>query len=158
VVAKLFRTVPSFICVLLKNAASNSGYLLSKNINTKIYSTIILPVVLYGCDTWSLISREEHSLKVFEYIVLRKMFGSMRDEVIRETSRLHNEEFYNLYSLPNIIRLIKSRRIKWAGHVACVRNRRGAYRIFMGKPDGRRPRERPWLRWYSNIETDLQEV
>jgi hypothetical protein len=136
VVAKLFRTVPSFICDLFKNAVKNSDYLLSKNIKTKIYSTIILPVVLYGCDTWSLISREEHRLKVFEYSVLRKMFGSMRDEETRETRRLHNEEFHNLYSSP-IIRLIKSRRIKWARHVACMRNRRRAYRIFMGKPDGK---------------------
>jgi hypothetical protein len=158
VVAKLFRTVPSFICGLLKNALINSDYLLSKNINTKIYSTIILPVDLYGCDTWSLISREEHRLKVFEYTVLRKMFGSMRDEVTGETRRLHNEEFHNLYCSPNIIRLIKSRRIKWAGHIACMKNRRGAYRIWMGKPDGRKPRERPRLRWDNNIEMDPQEA
>jgi hypothetical protein len=72
-----------------------------------IHRTIILPVVLYGCDTWSLISRDEHTLKV-----LRKMFGSMREEVTRESRRLHNEELYNLYSSPNIIRLITSRRIK----------------------------------------------
>ena len=90
--------------------------------------------------------------------VLRKMFGSMREEETRESRRLHNEELYNLYSSPNIILLIKSRRIKWAGHVACMRNRRGAYRIFMGKPDGWRPRERPRLRWDSNITMDLQEV
>jgi len=91
VVAKLFRTVPSFICDLFKNAARNSDYLLSKNIKTKIYRTIILPVVLYGCDTWSLISREEHRLNVFEYSVLSKMFGSMRVEVTGETRRLHNQ-------------------------------------------------------------------
>ena len=90
--------------------------------------------------------------------VLRKMFGSMREEETRESRRLHNEELYNLYSSPNIILLIKSRRIKWAGHVACMRNRRGAYRIFMWKPDGWRPRERPTLRWDSNIAMDLQEV
>ena len=92
--------------------APNSDYLLSKNMNTNIYITMILSVVLYGCDTWSLILREEHRLKVFEYSVLRKMFGSMRDEVTRGSRRLHNEGLYNLYSSPNIIRLIKSRRIK----------------------------------------------
>ena len=112
---------------------------------------------MYGCDIWSLISREVHRLKVLEYRVLRKMFGSAGDEVTGESRRLHNEELYNLYFSPNIIRLIKSR-IKWAGHVACMRNRRGAYRIFMGNPDRRRPLERPRLRWVSNIEMDLQEV
>jgi hypothetical protein len=87
--------------VYLKNTVSNSDYLLTKNINTKIYSTTILPVVLYGCDTWSLISREGHRLKVFEYRVLGKMFGSMRDEETGESRRLNNEELCNLYSSPN---------------------------------------------------------
>ena len=97
-------------------------------------------------------------MKLFEYRVPRKMFMSMTYEVTGESRRLHNEELYNLYSSPNIIRLIKSRIIKWAGHVARIRNRRGAYRIFLEKPDGRTPRERPRLRWDSSIEVDLQEV
>ena len=95
-----------------------SSSLLSKKLKIKIYSTIILPVVLYGCETWSLILREEHRLKVFENRVLRRVFGPKRDEVTREWRKLHNEEFSDLYSLPNIARVVKSRRMRWAGHVA----------------------------------------
>jgi len=77
-----------------------------------------LPVVLYGCETWSLIMREEHRLRVFENSVLRKVFGPKRDEVTGEWRKLHNEELNDLYSLPNIVRVVKSRRMRWAGHVA----------------------------------------
>jgi len=79
---------------------------------------IILPVVLYGCETWSLTLREEHRLRVFENRVLRRIFGPKRDEVTGEWRKLHNEELHILYSSPNIIRQIKSRRMRWAGHVA----------------------------------------
>jgi hypothetical protein len=92
--------------------------LLSKNTKIKIYRTIILPVVLYGCETWSLTLREEHRRRVFENRVLRGIFGLKRDEVTGEWRRLHNEELYDLYSSPNIMRVIKSRRMRWAGHVA----------------------------------------
>jgi hypothetical protein len=92
VVAQLFKRSPSIICDLFKNAVSNSDYLPSEHINTKICSFIILPTVLYGCDTWSLLSRDEHRLKVFEYRVLRKIFGSTRYEVTGEWRRLHNEK------------------------------------------------------------------
>jgi hypothetical protein len=79
---------------------------------------IILPVVLYECETWSLTLREEHILRVFENRVLRRIFGPKRDEVMGEWRKLHNEELCDLYPSPSIIRIIKSRRIRWAGHVA----------------------------------------
>jgi hypothetical protein len=95
-----------------------SSRLLSKNVKIRIYKTIILPVVLYGCETWSLTLREEHRLRVFENRVLRGIFGPKRDEVIGGWRKLHNEELHNLYCLPSIIRMVKSRRMRWAGHVA----------------------------------------
>jgi hypothetical protein len=95
-----------------------SSGLLSKNVKIKIYRTIILPVVLYGCETWSLTSREECRLRVFENKVLRRIFGPKRDEVIGEWRRLHNEELYALYSSPNIIRVSNLRRLRWARHIA----------------------------------------
>jgi len=94
-----------------------SSSLLSKNLKTKIYRTIILPVVLYGCEIWSLTLREERRLRVFENRVLRRVFGLKRDEVTGEWRILHNEELSDLYSLPNIVREVKSRRMRWAGRV-----------------------------------------
>ena len=95
-----------------------SSRLLSKNLKIKIYRTIILPIVLHGCETWSLTLREERKLRVFENMVLRRIFGPKRDEVTGEWRRLHDEELNDLYSSPNIVRVIKSRRMRWAGHVA----------------------------------------
>jgi hypothetical protein len=92
--------------------------LLSGNVKVKIYKTIILPFVLYGCETWSLTLREEHRLRVFENRVLRRIFGPKRDEITGEWRKLHNGELHNLYLSPDIIRQIKSRRMRWAGHVA----------------------------------------
>jgi hypothetical protein len=86
--------------------------LLSKNIKIKIHITVILPVILYGCETWSLTLREEHRLRVFENGVLRKVLGPKRYDVTGEWRRLHNEELYDLYWSPNIIWVIKSRRIR----------------------------------------------
>jgi hypothetical protein len=90
----------------------------------RIYKTIILPVVLYGCETWSLTLREEHRLKVFENRVLIRIFGLRRDEVTEGWRKLHNEELHELYSSPNVIRIIKSRRMRWAENVARM-GRRG---------------------------------
>jgi hypothetical protein len=132
-----------------------SSSLLSKNVKIKIYRTIILPVVLYGYENWLLIWREECRLRVFENRVLRRTFGPKRDEVTGEWRRLHNEELYALYSSPNIIRVIKSRTLRWAGHVARMGERRGAYRVLVGKPEGRRPLGRPRRRWEDNIKMDL---
>jgi hypothetical protein len=112
--------------------------LLSKNTKIKIYRTIILPGVLYGCETWSLTLRNEHRLRVFENRVLRRIFGSKRDEVTGDWRRLHNAKLINLYSSPNIIRVSKSRRMRWEGHVARMGEGRGAYRILVGRPEGRR--------------------
>jgi hypothetical protein len=95
-----------------------SSRLLSRNVKVKIYKTLILPVVLYGCETWYFTLREQHRLRAFENRVLRRIFGSKRHEVTGEWRKLHNEELHNLYSSTNIIRQIKSRRLKWAGHVA----------------------------------------
>jgi hypothetical protein len=111
--------------------------LLSKNTEIRVYRTIILPVVLYGCETWSLTLREEQRLRVFENRVLRRIFGPNRDEATGEWRRLHNEELNDLYSSPNIIRVIKYRRMTWAGHVACMGEKRGAYRILVGRAEGR---------------------
>ena len=93
-----------------------SSRLLSKNLKIKIYRTIIF-LILYGCETWPLALREERKLRVFENMVLRRIFGPRRDEVTGEW-RLHNEELNDLYSSPNIVRVIKSRSTRWAGHVA----------------------------------------
>ena len=98
-----------------------SSGLLSKNTKIKIYRTIILPVVLYGCETWSLTLREERRLRVFEDRELRRIFGPKRDEVTRKWRKLHNVELNCLYSSPSVVWVIKSRKMRWAGHVARMR-------------------------------------
>jgi hypothetical protein len=95
-----------------------------ETLKIRIYKTIILPVVLYGCETWSLALREEHRLRVFENKVLRRIFGVRRDEVTGECRTLHNEDLHDLHFSPSIIRIIKARRMRWAGHVARM-GRRG---------------------------------
>jgi hypothetical protein len=119
---------------------------------------MILPVVLYGCETWSLTLREEQRLRVFENRVLRRISGPKRDQATGEWRRLHKEELSDLYSSPNVIRVIKSRRIRWAGHVARRGEKRGAYRILVGRPEGKRSLGRPRHRWEDNIKMDIQEV
>jgi hypothetical protein len=102
--------------------------------------------------------REEQRPRVFENRVLRRIFGPKRDEGTGEWRRLHNEELNDLYSSPNIIRVIKSIRMRWAGHVARMGKRDGTYRILVGRPEGRRPLGRPRCRLEDNIRMDLQEV
>jgi len=135
-----------------------SSRLLSKNLKIKIYRTIILPLDLYGCEARSLTLREERKLRVFENMVLRRIFRPRRDEVTGEWRRLHNEELNDLYSSPNIVRVIKSRRMRCAGHVVRMGEERGVNRVLVGKPEGKRPLGRPRRRWVDNIRMDLQEV
>ena len=124
----------------------------------KIYRTINLPLVLYGCETWSLILREECRLKVFENRVLRKIFGPRREELTWEWRKLHNEELNDLYCSHNIVRVINSRRMSWEGHVARMGERRGIYRVLVGKPEGKTQLGRPRRRLENNIKMDLQEL
>jgi len=130
-----------------------SSSLLSKNLKIKIYRTIILPVVLYGCETWSLTLREERRLRVFENRVLRRIFGPKRDEVTGEWRKLHNEELNNLYSSPN-----KIKKNEIGGACSAYGEGRGVYRVLVGKLEGRRPLGRPRRRWDDNIRMDLREV
>jgi len=132
--------------------------LLSKNLKIKIYRTIILSVVLYGCENWSLTLREERRLRVFENRVLRRIFGPKRAEVTGEWRKLHNEELRDLYTLPNIVRVVKSRRMRWAGHVARMGKGSVVHRVLVGKPEGKSPLGKPRRRWEDNIKMDLREV
>jgi hypothetical protein len=109
-----------------------SSLLLSRNLKVKMNKTIIPPVVLYVCETWFLTLREEHRLRMFENRVLRRIFGPKRDEGMGEWRKLHNGEFHNLYSSADIIRQIKSRRMRWAGHVACMGEGRNVYKVLEG--------------------------
>jgi hypothetical protein len=112
---------------------------------------------LYGCETWSLTLREKRRLRVFENRVLRRIFGPKRDEETGEWRKLQNEEFNDLYFSPNILQVIKSRRMRWAGNVARIGERRGIYRVLVGKHEGKRPLGRPRRRWEDNIKMNLQK-
>jgi hypothetical protein len=113
-----------------------SSRLLSKNVKIRVYRTVTLPVVLYGCESWSLTLREEQRLRVFENRVLRRIFGPKRDEATGEWRRLHNDELNDLYSSPNIIRVIKSRRMRWAGRVARMGEKDRCIQDFDGETWG----------------------
>jgi hypothetical protein len=119
-----------------------------KNLKIKIYRTVILPIVLYGCETWSLTLGEEYRLRVFG--PKREEDGSKR--------KLHNDELQSLYSSPNIVRVIKSRRMRWAGHVARMGKGRGVHRVLVGRPEGKRPLGRTRRKWEDNIKMDLREI
>jgi hypothetical protein len=101
--------------------------------------------------------RNEHRLRVFENRVLRRIFGPKRDED-GSWRKLHNDELHNLYSSSKIVRVIKSRRMRWAGHVARIREGRGVYRVLVGRPEGKRPLGRPRRRWEDNIKMDFREI
>jgi hypothetical protein len=117
-----------------------------------------LTVVLYGYETWSLTLREERRLRVFENRMLRRVFGPKRHEVTGERRTLHNEKLNDLYPLPNIVRVVKSRRMRWAEHVARMGEERGVRRVLVGKPEGKRPLGRSRRRPEDNKKMDLQEV
>jgi hypothetical protein len=127
-------------------------------VKIKIYKTIIIPVVLYGCETWSLTLREEHRLRVFENRVLWRIFGHKRDEVTGGWRKLHNEELHGFYSSPSIVKVIKARRMRWAGHVARMGEVTGAYNILVGRSEARRPLGRPGCKWEDSIKMDLREI
>ena len=114
--------------------------------------------MLYGCETWSRTLREEHRLRVSENRMLRRIFEPKRDEVMGERRKLHNEELNDLNSSPVVVWVIKSRRMRWAGHVARMVERRGVYMVLVEKPEGRRPLGRPRRKWEDNIKMDLQKV
>jgi hypothetical protein len=141
------------MCVRIRKVKSNTY----KFRAIKIYKTVIVPVELYGCKTWSLALGEEHRLRVFENRVLRRICGPKREED-GSWRTLHNDELHSLYSSPNIVRVIKSRRMRWAGHVARMGEGRGVYRILVGRTEGKRPLGRPRRRWEDNVKMDLREI
>ena len=134
-----------------------SSRLLSKNLKIKIYKILILADVLYGCEAWSLTLRKEHMLRVFENRILRQIFGPKRD-VNEEWRRLHNEELHNLYRSPNIVRVIRSRRLRWVGHIARMEEVRSTFKILTGKSTEMRPLGRFRHRWEDNIRMGLKEI
>ncbi|KAJ4442180.1 hypothetical protein ANN_12046 [Periplaneta americana] len=134
-----------------------SSSLLSKKLKIRIYKTVILPVVLYGCETWTLTLREEQRLRVFENKVLRKIFGAKRDEVTGEWRKLHNIELHTLYSSPDTNRNIKSRRLRWAEHVARTGEIRNAL-VLVRRPEEKITLGRPRRKWEDDIKMDLREV
>jgi hypothetical protein len=124
--------------------------LISKDLKIKIYRTVIFSVVLYGCEMFG----EENRLRVFENRVLMKIFGPETEED-GSWRKLHNNKLQSLYSLPNIVRVIKSR-MRWAGHEARMGDGRGVYRVLVGRPESKRPLSRPGHMWEDNIKMDLR--
>jgi hypothetical protein len=130
---------------------------ISKNLKIKIYKTVILPVVLYGCETWSLTLREAYRLRAFEDRVLTRIFGPKREED-GSRRKLRCDEFHSLYSSPRVNMVIKSRKMSWAGHVACMGEGRDVHSALVGRPEGKRPLGRPRRRWEVNIKIDFREI
>jgi hypothetical protein len=128
----------------------------AQKLKIKIYRLIILPVV-YGCETWLLTLRVECKLRVFESRVLRRIFGH-KDELTGKWRKLHNEELNYLHSSTNVLWVIRSSRMRWAELVAHMGERRGMYRVLVGKHEGKRPLGKPGHRWEDNIKMDLKEV
>ena len=140
------------------SAGSFVFHFASKIVKIKTYSTIILPLVLYGYETWSLTFREEHRLRMYENRVLRRIFGPKREEVTEEGRRLHNVKFHDLFASPNVILMIKLRRMRWNGHVVYMAERTGAYSVLVMGPEGKSPLGRPRHRWEYIIKMGLQEL
>jgi hypothetical protein len=138
-----------FVWLKSNHSAQNllSSPLLYKSVKIRIYNIIILPVILYGYETWSLTLREECRLRGSENRVLRRIFGPKRVKMTGGWRKLHNEELHNLYSSPNIIRMIKSKRMRWVEHVARMEEKRNASRVFVGKSERKRPLGRPISRF-----------
>jgi len=129
---------------------------LTKNISINIYITFILPVVFYGCKIWSHTMREERRQRVYENRVLRRIFGPKRDGATMEWTKPYNEELNDLYSSPNIFRVMKSGRIRWAGHVARMGEGKAYTGSWWGNQRGKIPLGRPRRKWEENIKTGLQ--
>jgi hypothetical protein len=132
-----------------------SSRLISKNLKIKIYKTIILPVVLYGRETRSLTLGEDHRVKDFENRVLRKMFGPKREEE-GSWRKLHNNELHSLYSEPDVVKVIKSKRMRWVGHVTFLREGGCVYRVLVVRPESKIPLGRHRRRWDDNFKMDLR--
>ncbi|KAJ4437329.1 hypothetical protein ANN_17467 [Periplaneta americana] len=135
------------------SSSTDDGALSVTAAHTEAHKRVLGPTL-----SWTLILSEEHRLTVFENKVLRKIFGAKRDEVTGEWRKLHNAELHALYSSPDVIRNIKSRRLRWTGHIARMGESRNAYRVLVGRPEGKRPLGRPRRRWEDNIKMDLREV
>jgi hypothetical protein len=143
------------MCTERRDRANLESYPLSRETENYTNVMIILAAVR---NVWSLTLREEHRLRVFENKVLRRTFGPKRDDVMGEWRKLHNEELRDLYSSPSIIRIMKSKMMRWAGHVARMGEKRNAYRLLV---EGQRERYRlgrPRRRWVDNIRMDIGEV
>ena len=133
----------------------NFSRLLSKNLKIKIYKTIILLVVLYDCEAWSFTLRKERRLKSLERRILRRLYGPKRD-ASGEWRRLYNEELHSLYLSRNIVRVIKSRRLRWAGHVTRMDESRCAFKILIRIPAGKKPLGKPRRTREDTIRSDLK--
>jgi hypothetical protein len=142
-------------CHSVQNLLSSG--LLSKNIKIKIHGSVILPITLHGCETWSLTCTEKHRLRVFNNRILRKIFGPKNDKATG-MEKTNKEELDNVYSPPNIIQVIKSRRMIWVGQVVHMEDKGVPHRVLVGRPKGKRPLGRPRHRWENNIKMDLKEV
>ena len=150
--------VPDMKCHAWTGELSAKSGLQLLSCSLREYRTIILPLVLYGCETWSLTLREERRLRVFENIVLRRIFGPKRDEEAGEWRKLNNEELNDLYCSLNIVRVIESSRMRWVWHVARMGESRGVCRVLVRTPEGKRPLGRPRCRCVDNIKMDLPEA
>ena len=129
--------------------------MLSRSTKTQIYTTIIRPVVLYGCETWALTKQLESKLEVFQRSILRRIWGPVWDDEAGEWRRRHNHELIALSELPPISNVIRSQRLRYAGYIARMEERRLTRRVILGSPIGTRPRGRPRKRWIDNVTEDL---